>query len=170
MGRIVFDINYGVKRKAFECMPLTTRKDNFYTSLTLGWKILLNIHILTNGHPVDQWSKALNRKMEKLHSNYVVAPPDKAANDVIIIWKRYYVDILKEEFISTSKYAPAQLTKDKLLLHHTDTLMNIYVKIDKLNCLHFIGYQSFTNILKNHPLYLILVTTLLPFFLSILHL
>ena len=35
--------------------------------------------------------------MEKLHSKYVFAPADKAANNVIIICKRYYVDVLKEE-------------------------------------------------------------------------
>ena len=75
--------------------------------------------------------KALERKMERLHSKYVFAPADKAANNVIIIWKKYYVDVLKEELNSTSIYVPAQLTKDKLLLHHIDTLTKINVKIDK---------------------------------------
>ena len=77
--------------------------------------------------------KALKRKMEKLHSKYVFAPADKAANNVIIIWKRYYVEILKEELNSTSTYVPAQLTKDKLLLRHIDTLTKSNIKIDKLD-------------------------------------
>ena len=68
--------------------------------------------------------------MEKFHSKYVFAPADKAANNVIIIWKKYYVDVLKE-LNYTSTYVPAQLTKDKLLLHHIDTLTKINVKIDK---------------------------------------
>ena len=38
---------------------------------------------------------------------------------------------MKEELNSTSTYVPAQLTKDKLLLHHIDTLTKINVKIDK---------------------------------------
>ena len=42
-----------------------------------------------------------------------------------------YVDVLKGELNSTSTYVPAQLTKDKLLLHHIDTLTKINVKIDK---------------------------------------
>ena len=58
--------------------------------------------------------KALKRKMERLHRKYVFGPADKADNNVIIIWKRYYVDVLKEELNSTSTYVPAQLTKDKL--------------------------------------------------------
>ena len=69
--------------------------------------------------------------MERLHNKYVFAPADKAANNVIIIWKKYYVDVLKEDLNSTSTYVPAQLTKDKLLLHHIDTHIKINVKIDK---------------------------------------
>ena len=36
-------------------------------------------------------------KMEKLHRKYVFAPADKAANNLIIIWKRHYVEVLKGE-------------------------------------------------------------------------
>ena len=39
--------------------------------------------------------------------------------------------VLKGELNSTSAYIPAQLTKDKILLHHIDTLTKINVKIDK---------------------------------------
>ena len=43
------------------------------------------------------------------------------------------MDVLKEELNSTSKYVPAQLTKDKLLLRHIDTLTKSNIKIDKLD-------------------------------------
>ena len=49
-------VNVGPKRKASECMPLTTGKMNFYVSLTSEYTILLNIHICTNSHPVVQSS------------------------------------------------------------------------------------------------------------------
>ena len=75
--------------------------------------------------------KSLKKKMEKLHLKYVIAPADKAANNVIIIWKRHYVEVLKGELNSTSTYATAQLTKDQLLVHHINTLTKIDVKIDK---------------------------------------
>ena len=74
--------------------------------------------------------------MERLHSKYVLASADKAANIVIIIWKRYYMDVLKGELNSTSN-VPAQLTKDKLLLHHIDTPTKINGKIDKCELLTF---------------------------------
>ena len=76
-------------------------------------------------------SLAVWKKMEKLHRKYVFAPADKAANNVIIIWKRHYVEVLKGELNSTSTYVPAQLTKDQLLVHHINTLTKINVKIDK---------------------------------------
>ena len=41
------------------------------------------------------------------------------------------MDVLKGELNSTSTYVPAQLTKDKLLLHHIDTLTKINIKIGK---------------------------------------
>ena len=69
--------------------------------------------------------------MEKLQYKYVFAPADKAANNVIIIWKRHYVEVLKGALNSTSTYVPAQLTKDQLLVHHINTLTKLYVKIDK---------------------------------------
>ena len=67
--------------------------------------------------------KSLKREIGKLHSKYFFVPAAKAANNIIIICKRYYVDVLKGELNSTTcTYVPAQLTKDKLLTHHIDTL------------------------------------------------
>ena len=43
------------------------------------------------------------------------------------------MDVLKEELNSSSTYVPAQLTKDKLVLRHIDTLTTSNIKIDKLD-------------------------------------
>ena len=81
--------------------------------------------------PPSRSVKSLKKKMEKLHRKYVFAPADKAANNVIFIWKRQYVEVLKGELNSTSTYVPAQLTKDQRLVHHINNLTKINVKIDK---------------------------------------
>ena len=81
--------------------------------------------------PSSRSVKSLKKKMEKLHRKYVFAPADKAANNVIIIWKRHYAEVLKGELNSTSTYVPALLTKDQLLVHHSNTLTKINIKIDK---------------------------------------
>ena len=66
------------------------------------------------------------------------------------------MDVLKGELNSTSTHVPAQLTKDKILLHHMhiDTLTKINVKIDIcepptfywLPKLHKIPYKPGLNI------------------------
>ena len=43
------------------------------------------------------------------------------------------MEVLKEELNSTSTYVPAQLTKDKLLLRHIDSLTKSNIKIDILD-------------------------------------
>ena len=73
----------------------------------------------------------IDEKIRKDISNLYLAPVDKAANNVIIIWKRHYAEVLKGELNSTSTYVPAKLTKDHLLVHHINTLTKINVKIDK---------------------------------------
>ena len=110
------------------------------------------------------------KNMEKLHRKYVFAPADKEANNVIIIWKRHYVEVLKGELNSTSTYVPAQFTKDQLLVHHINTLTKIDVKIDKCELPTFYWLPKLHNVLINHVLYQIQITALLPFCLSILHL
>ena len=77
--------------------------------------------------------KSFKRKIEKLHSKYIFVPADKTANNVTIICKRYYVEVLKSELNSTSSYVPAELTKDKLLLRHIDSHTKSNIKIDKIN-------------------------------------
>ena len=123
-----------------------------------------------NKRPSSRSIKSLKKKIEKIHRKYVFAPADKAANNVIIIWKRHYVDILKGELNSTSTYVPAQLTKNQLLVHHINTLTKINVKIDKCELPTFICCQNYTNVPINHVLFQIQVTAVLPFFLSIFHL
>ena len=43
------------------------------------------------------------------------------------------MEILKGELNSTSTYVPAQMTKDKLLLHHIDSLTKTDIKIETID-------------------------------------
>ena len=43
------------------------------------------------------------------------------------------MEVLKSEFSSTSTYIPAELTEDKLLLRHIDSLTKSNIKIDKID-------------------------------------
>ena len=57
--------------------------------------------------PSSRSVKSLKKKMKKLHRKNVFAPAEKEANNVIIIWKRHYVEVLKGKLNSTSTYVPA---------------------------------------------------------------
>ena len=51
------------------------------------------------GHFTSHKCKVLDQPdvkdtLHKLHANYVLIPADKAANDVIIVCKKYYIDTL----------------------------------------------------------------------------
>ena len=36
--------------------------------------------------------------------NYVLIPADKAANNVVVVWRLYYINILKRELVDTNAY------------------------------------------------------------------
>ena len=42
--------------------------------------------------------------LSNLHENYVLVPADKAANNVIVVYKKYYLDVIVNELKSTSTY------------------------------------------------------------------
>ena len=44
---------------------------------------------------VDQ--RDVKDTLHKLHANYVLVPADKAANNVIIVCKKYYIDTIVKE-------------------------------------------------------------------------
>ena len=77
-------VNVGPKRKATECMPLTTGKIFFLRIIDIRIDNFTKYPHLYK-QPSSRSVKSLKKKMEKLHRKYVFAPVDKAANNMIII-------------------------------------------------------------------------------------
>ena len=46
----------------------------------------------------------LKQGIQDFHMKYVLVPADKAANNVVVVWRLYYVDTLKLELICTNAY------------------------------------------------------------------
>ena len=44
------------------------------------------------------------RSLEELHNKYVLVPADKAAQNVIVVCRKYYLQIVVEEICSTATY------------------------------------------------------------------
>ena len=61
-----------------------------------------NTHILL---PKSKSSfRYLKRGIQDFHMNYVLVPADKAAYNVVVVWRLYYTDTLKRELIDTNAY------------------------------------------------------------------
>ena len=77
-------VNDGVRRKGVGVHALNDWKDDFLRIVDIRIENFTT-HLHLYKQPPSRSVKALKRKMEKLHSKYVFAPADKAANNVVII-------------------------------------------------------------------------------------
>ena len=46
----------------------------------------------------------LKKGIQEFHRMFVLAPVDKAANNVVVVGKRYYIDTIKQELSTTKTY------------------------------------------------------------------
>ena len=61
--------------------------------------------------------------MKALHERFVLVPADKAANNVIIVCKKYYLDAVLRELESTSTYKEVCSNSDSVVDRHVDYMM-----------------------------------------------
>ena len=87
--------NIGQKREQVDLKYLSEWKDHLKELVT---DRISNL----KGHFKSPKCKVLEQPdvkdtLHKLHANYVLVPADKAANNVIIVCKKYYLDTLVKE-------------------------------------------------------------------------
>ena len=73
----------------------------------------------------------LKSKLAKLHEEFVITPADKASNNVIFIWKKYYLEVLRKELTTTNAYTISDKSASSILSEHSDTLKNFNVSLTK---------------------------------------
>ena len=118
--------------------------------------------------PTSRSVKALKGKIEKkLHSKYIFVPANKAANNVIIIWKNTTWMFWRGNWILRVHLYLFSWRNTNFFCIISILSLNQKSKLIELNCLHFIGCRNYTNILINHASYQILVIALLPSYLNI---
>ena len=61
-----------------------------------------NTHILP--HKPKSSFGHLKRGIQDFHWNYVLVPADKAANNVVVVLRLYYINTLKRELVDTNAY------------------------------------------------------------------
>ena len=58
--------------------------------------------------------------LAKYHVNWMNA--DKASNNVIIVWRLHYVDVLNQEHVNTKSYTSTTLSEHDLVADHLPTM------------------------------------------------
>ena len=82
--------------------------------------------------------------LHKLHANYVLVPADKAANNVIIVCKKYHIDTLVKELgiknvnINNQTYIPIDDSFETIMKSHNQFITSVGLEISE-------GHQSCIN-------------------------
>ena len=75
--------------------------------------------------------------LHKLHVNYVLVPADKAANNVIIVCKKYYIDTLVKELginnvnINNPTYIPIDNSFETIMKSHNQFITSAGLEISE---------------------------------------
>ena len=56
--------------------------------------------------------------LKSLHEKYVLVPADKAANNVIVVCKKYYLEVVMREITATTTYEPVVRDKTEVISEH----------------------------------------------------
>ena len=90
----------------------------------------------------------LKKGIQEFHRRFVLAPADKAANNVVVVWKGYFINTLKQE-LSTAKHMSITGLRRRLSLIGIDAIWQI-----SLGCLlmrtiaSFLCYTDYLNFIN----------------------
>ena len=68
--------------------------------------------------------------LSNLHENYVLVPADKAANNVIAVCKKYYLDVIVNELKSSSTYREVNDECENVVSRHLHYMMKNSIDVD----------------------------------------
>ena len=105
----------------------------------------------------------LKRGSQDFHMNYVLVPADKAANNVVVVWRLYYIDTLKRELVDTNAYKLQPSLSERVVVdgHGCHTALHFGVKAkenqDKVPTLYLLPKLNKNPIKQDLLLILVLV-------------
>ena len=60
----------------------------------------------------------LKSGIEKFHSKFVLVPADKAANNIVVVWRLHYINTLKQELGGTKAYEQTSEKEKSVIDNH----------------------------------------------------
>ena len=90
-----------------------------------------NTHLLPP-KPKSSFSH-LKRGIQDFHMSYVLVPADKAANNVVVVWRLYYINTLKCELVDTNAYKLQPSLSERVIVdgHGCHTALQFGVKANR---------------------------------------
>ena len=70
-----------------------------------------------------------SRSLEELHSKYVLVPADKAAQNVIVVCRKYYLEVVLKEIDSTATYERVDEDSEGIINRHIRFFRNHRIEI-----------------------------------------
>ena len=133
----------GVNEKMLNLMPWSHWRLTFLRLFILVFSFYSrNTHLLP---PKPKFPfHHLKRGFQNFHMKYVLVPADKAANNVVVVWRLYYGDTLKRELIDTNAYTLHASLSDRFAVdgHGCYTAQHLGVKAkenqDKIPTLYWL--------------------------------
>ena len=66
----------------------------------------------------------------------MLVPADKAANNVFVVCKKYYLEVVTREITATTTYEPVTRDKDDIIMEHLHFMRNNHIVVKpELECL-----------------------------------
>ena len=60
--------------------------------------------------------------IQEFHRKYVLVPADKAANNIVVVWRLYYIQTLKQELSGTRAYKETSAEENPVVNDHCSHL------------------------------------------------
>ena len=109
--------NRWCKREHVESNALNSWKINIF--LTIDGRISFycnNLDLLP--HKPKFSFRHLKKGIQEFHRRFILAPTDKAANNVVVVWKRYYINTLKQGLSTAKTYEHNRLDETSIADRH----------------------------------------------------
>ena len=108
-------------------------------------RLLRGKHINRRKQHVLKSRKHLNYSRE-LQSKYVLVPADKAANNVIVVCKKYYLEVVIRELTTTSTYdrVDRECMHVHVVAEHLRFMTNYKIRMEP-ELRYLLGYQRCIN-------------------------
>ena len=74
----------------------------------------------------------VKKELEELRRKYVFAPTDKAANNVTIICKKFYVSLIDKE-INSENFQKEDVSPEEVIRKHSTFLSSVGIQMDEKN-------------------------------------